>query len=345
MTAMPFINVRPIIKVGGEEDQDLQEAITAFVVNRPLNGMAHAEITLTNWVPGESGEMHYGFQAATLGTELEIMMDSEQTIFKGEITAVEERYGEGAPQLILLVQDKLHRLVRQRNCRTFEDMSIDDVVQSVASGLGLSVDVSVSTVTSTWHQINESDLAFLNRICGDHNIALRIDGDSLRVKAEEADAEPLELSAQDSALSVRLIADLNHQAKKIKVNGFNVGTDEETQTEKTAMASAPENTTAADVLNELGWPGEDIVPQPFPRSQGENDELGQAHFDRIAKRFVSGDISCQGEASLKSGREIELSGVSERFTGKYQIVHCVHRFDSAGGYETHLKVNRADWQA
>lgn len=344
MTAMPFINVRPIIKIGGEENQDLQEAITAFVVNRPLNGMGHAEITLTNWVPGESGQMHFGFQAVSLGKELEIMMDSERTIFKGEITAVEERYGEGSPQLILLVQDKLHRLARQRNCRAFEDSTIDDIVQTIGGELGLRVDANVSTVTSTYHQINESNLAFLNRLCGNHNIAIRIDGDTFRVKPEEQDPEPLELSARDSALAVRLIADLNHQPKKIVVKGFNTGTDEATQSEVTSTSTPSDNMAAADILNELGWPGDEIVPQPFPRLQGEGDKLSQAHFDRMAKRFISGDIRCQGEASLKSGREIELSGVSERLAGKYQIVHCVHRFDSAAGYETHLKVNKADWQ-
>ena len=106
---------------------------------------------------------------------------------------------------------------------------------------------------------------------------------------------------------------------------------------------ASKECAAAATLAQLGWPGEEVVPHPFARSQAEADAYAGAHFRRMAKRFVQGDIVCQGEPSLKSGRDIELSGVSPRLRGTYQIVHCSHRFDSQNGYETHLKVNKADW--
>ena len=86
-----------------------------------------------------------------------------------------------------------------------------------------------------------------------------------------------------------------------------------------------------------------MVPQPFARSQGEADAFAEGHFHRLAKRFIYGDLICLGEPALASGREIRLSGVSGRLRGRYQIVHCAHRFDSTSGYETHLKVNRPDW--
>ncbi len=101
--------------------------------------------------------------------------DPEVIVFDGEITAVEERYGGGAPQLVLLVQDRLHHLARARHSRTFDDQSADDLVSTIASGAGLSGDANVSTVTHTWHQINESDLAFLSRVLGPFGIALRLD--------------------------------------------------------------------------------------------------------------------------------------------------------------------------
>jgi phage protein D len=347
MTATAFINVRPTIRVDGEEDSDLSQALSSFCLNLPLNGMAHGELTANNWInTGESGELGYGFQAIGFGKTIEIIMgrDEPRLLFSGEITAVEERYGEGAPQLIILVQDKLHRLARQRNNRVFEDQSPDDIVTTIASELGLTPDVNISTVTATYHQMNESDLAFLNRLAGPYGIALRIDGDSLRARAEEADSEPVALSAQDSALQVRLLADLNHQPVKTVVNGFNPDTSEEVSGEAEALENPPEGITAKEVIEQLTWPGEHIVPQPFARSQGEADAFAQAHFERLAKRFISGTIRCLGEPTLTSGREIELAGVSPRFAGKYQIVHCTHLFDSQNGFETHLKINRADGQ-
>lgn len=347
MTDEALISTRPKIHVAGSENIDLGAALTAMVINLPLSGMAHAELTVTNWIAqGDNAEMDYGFANIPLGETIEITVGSDDptTLFNGEITALEERYGEGAPQLVLLAQDKLHRLARKRQSRVFEEQSLDDVVNSIASGAGLSADVNLSSNVSTYHQLNESDLAFLLRISGNLDVAARLQDNRLRVKPEEQDNAPIELSAQDSALKVRLIADLNHQPASVIVKGYNLDADEDISQQGNALRLSARGTTAATTLANLGWDGEEIVPQPFPRSAGEATDLAAAHFNRAAKRFISGDIRAQGEAALFSGREIELTGVSPRFTGRYQVVNCIHRFDVSNGFETHLKVNRPDWQ-
>ncbi len=348
MNETALINARPIIKVDGEEDSDMAQALTSCVINLPLSGFAHAELTLSNWVATvESGDPGFGFQEVGFGKVVEIFMGEERSTpeFSGEITALEERYGSGTPQLILLLQDKLHLLSRTRNNRVFEEQSPDDIINSIASESGLTTDVNVSSVTATFHQINESDLAFLTRLAGYFDIALRIEGTTLRVKPEEPDVEPLQISAMDSALKVRLIADLNHQPRSITVNGFNADNNETVTEQADSLVSSTQGLTAKDILDELSWAGDEIVPQPFPRSQGEAEGFARAHFVHMAKRFISGDIRCIGEPAMKSGREIDLSGVSPRFNGIYQVVHCVHRFDTATGHETHLKINRPDGQA
>jgi phage protein D len=342
-----FINTRPVFRVNGRARDDLAEALTALVVNQPLHGCAHAELTVTNWGTAE-GERNpsFLFTDIGLGAELEISMGNPaRQIFKGEITALEEQYGEGSPTLALLLQDKLHRLARSRQNRSYEEQTPDEIVQSIAREAGMQTDVQVSSINDTWHQLNESDLAFLLRLLGRFDIALRLDGDTLRARAEEPDAEPVELSAQDSALKIHLLADLNHQPLTTKVQGYNTGTDEAVDHTSEQLSPAPEGQTAAQVLGELGWPGGEVVPHPFARSQAEASDYANAHFRRQAKRFVQGDIVCQGEPTLKSGREINLNGVSPRLRGLYKIVHCSHRFDGQSGYETHLKVNRADWDA
>jgi hypothetical protein len=347
-TESALINVRPVIRIDGEESSDLSQALVSFVINIPLSGMAHGEISVTNWIAsGESGTPGYGFQEVGFGKTMDILMgeNHDVPIFSGEITAVEERYGDGAPQLIILVQDVLHRLARQRNNRVFEDQSPDDIINTITGELGITADVNVSTATATYHQMNESDLAFLSRLLDGYGIALRIVDGNLRARPEEPDAEPVELRAYNSATKIRLIADLNHQSVKIKVNGFNPANNEVVNEEADSLESPPQGITAKDVIDQLSWPGEDIVPQPFPQSQSEAESFAKTHFTRAAKRFISGDIRCAGDPTLRSGREVNLAGVSGRLTGTYQVVHCVHRFDAGNGFETQLKVNRADGQA
>lgn len=347
MTDSAFVSTRPRFKLSGQSRADLEQALTGMVINLPLHGCAHGELRLTNWGILEGGqEPDFVLDDIALGAELEIQMgqDAPVTLFKGEITALEERYGEGAPTLVLLVQDKLHRLARSRHCRSFEDQSPDDLVQSIAGEAGLQADVNLATLTATWHQLNESDLAFLLRMAGRFEIGLRLVGNTLRAKPEETDPNPLPLSAQDSALKVRLIADLNHQSTESSVSGYNLADDASADFTAGAMTPAPGGTTAASTLIELSWAGAETVPQPFARSIAEAEAYAKAHFRRQGKRFIQGEIVCQGEPTLTSGREIDLSGVSPRLRGIYQIVHCVHRFDNASGFETHLRVNRGGWQ-
>jgi len=342
-----FINTRPRLKIDGEDRADLQDALNAMVVNLPLHGCAHGELHLTNWGTPEGGQApDFILNDIPLGAAVEVQMgeDSPTTLFKGEITALEERCGEGAPTLVLLVQDKLHRLARARHSRVFEDQSPDALVQSIAGESGLRADVSLSTLSADWHQLNESDLAFLLRLAGRFDIAVRLVGDTLRVKAEEPDAAPISLSPQDSALKVRLIADLNHQPARSAVHGYNLADDASADFTADRLSPPPPGRGASATLNELGWPSEETVAQPFARSSGEAESYARAHLRRMGKRFVHGEIVCQGERGLTTGREIDLQGVSPRLRGVYQIVHCVHRFDNVSGYETHLAVNRAGWQ-
>ena len=343
-----FVSARPSLHLDGERDANLQDALTNLVVNLPLNGMGHAELTLNNWGLGQDRQdPDQVFQELGLGRQVEIYMtpdDEPVRIFAGEVTAIEERYGQGAPQLSLLLQDGLHRLARTRNSRVFEDVSPDDVVQIIAGEFGLTADVNVSAMSATYHQVNESDLAFLFRLLGRFDIGVRLLDERLRARPEEQDPEPLHLDAQDNALRVRLLADLNHQPLSVQVLGFNTGTDEAADGSADALSQAAGGTTAAATLGELGWPGEEVIAQPFARSQAEADGFARGHFDRHAKRFISGDIRCGGEPRLRSGREIELAGVSERLRGTYQVVHAVHRFDGLAGYQTHIKVQRPDWQ-
>jgi phage protein D len=347
MTDNAFISSRPRLKLDGEDRSDLPDALTAMVLNLPLHGCAHGELHLTNWGTPEGGSSpDFVLDDIALGSGLEILMgqDDPVSLFRGEITALEERYGEGAPTLVLLIQDKLHRLARSRQSRSFEDQSPDDLVTTIAQESNLEADVDLSGMTATWLQLNESDLAFLQRIAGRFDVALRLVGDGLRVRPEEPDPNPIGLSAQDSALRIRIMADLNHQATRSSVNGYNLADDAVAESSSSSMTPAPDGTSAADTLNQLGWPGAEVLPHPLARGSAEAEAYANAGFRRQGKRFLQGDIRCQGEPSLTSGREIELSGVSPRLRGLYQVVHCVHRFDNTTGYETHLKVNRGGWQ-
>lgn len=343
-----LISVRPSLRVDGRSRPALGEAVLAARIHLPLAGMANAEVRLLNWGnDGSADAPDFRFQDLALGNRLEILLGetSSDPVFDGQITAIEERYGEGAPQIVLLAEDALHRLARRRDSRAFEDMSLDDVIRQVARDAGLQADVNVSSASGTWYQHNESDLAFLLRLLGPHDVAPRLEDGQLRARDEEADREPISLNPGAGADSIRLIADLNHQPVEVAARGWNLAADSGAEGTSSRLAPAPRGETAAALAGRLGWEGDSLLPHPFPRSQAEAEALAGRGFRARAKRFVHGEIVCRGEPRLRSGREVELSGVSPRLTGRYRVVDCQHSFDSAHGYSTRLKVQRPDWNS
>ncbi len=341
----PFVSARPRFKVNGTERADLGESTLALTVHLPLSGMAAAELRLLNWGPGPNGQPDFRYQDIAPGGSLEIALGEDATapIFKGDITAIEERYGDGAPQTVLLAEDALHKLARVRKSRVFEAMSLTDVVSQVVADTGLSADAQVSSAAADWLQINESDLAFLLRQLQPLDVALRLQGGTVRAKDEEVDPSPLQLDPGRNALRIRIIADLNRQPKEVAVAGHDLKAGSDSSGSASSLTPSPAGSTARSLLTQKGWEGDSTVPHPFARSQTEAQTLAERQYRQAAKRFLHGEIVCRDAYSLTAGREVELTGVSPRLAGRYRVVSCRHVFDQNQGLSTHLKVERPDW--
>ena len=65
----------------------------------PASGMASAETRVVNWATGTGAAPDFAFQDLRLGSRIEILLGetARSAVFAGEITALEERFGDGAP--------------------------------------------------------------------------------------------------------------------------------------------------------------------------------------------------------------------------------------------------------
>ena len=87
---------------------------------------------------------------------------SQQTIFDGEVVELEPEYVPGRQRLVLRAFDRLHRLARGRHVRSFQNVSDGDLVQRIASEVGLQAKVGPTTQVHAYVlQDNETNLGFL----------------------------------------------------------------------------------------------------------------------------------------------------------------------------------------
>lgn len=341
--AVSVANVRPLLSVGGRARPDLTAAVQGVVVQRPDSGRGHGEITLVNWGRRDD-ETGFQWQDLGLGDRVDVaFLGSDRRVLSGEVTAIEERYGAGAPRLVLLVEDALHRLAKRRRSRVFEAQSADDVLGTLAADHDLRADVAVSSETGRWHQLNETDLNFLQRVCSAWAVPARIEGERLRIRAEEQDPDPVEVSPQLNADEIRIVADLNQQAAATGLRGWDFASGDGVEDDRNSLQPTADGETAADALGDLRWGGAEWLPRPLPQDPGQARDWAVAAFRRQAERFLHGELLLRGDPALLPGREVTLSQVSPRLRGRYRITHVQHRFDTENGYVSHCRVARPAW--
>jgi hypothetical protein len=114
-----YVSPRPAIKLKGAPNDDMVTSLLDIAVRAPEAGMASAEIRMVNWGTQPSAPVNFLFNTVAIGDKIEIAfgLAQQKTVFSGEVTAIEERYGDGVPQIVLLAEDALHRLARHRVSR------------------------------------------------------------------------------------------------------------------------------------------------------------------------------------------------------------------------------------
>src|ERR1700736_3843570 len=92
--------------------------------------------TLTASFPKESadGGQPIDRHPFSIGAKLEIQLGARdslatKTLFKGDIVTIEPRFGAGGVELVVRAFDPLHKLLRSRNTRTFQNQTTSDIVE------------------------------------------------------------------------------------------------------------------------------------------------------------------------------------------------------------------------
>ncbi|MFN3303889.1 MAG: phage late control D family protein [Roseateles sp.] len=348
--SIPLSSGRPTVEVEGQVASDLAAALQALEIRERIDGLAQAQLAFGNWGTrdGAPGYTLFGRDRLEFGKTLAVKLGPD-LLFSGRVMALQARFpkaGVGEAQLVVQLEDRLQDLRMARRSRSFDQASLADAAQRIASDHGLTAAVDVDAPTlPLLAQVNQSDLAFLREQARRCEAEVWLDGSTLHLAARKRrGGSTLALDYGGKLMSLDVRADLALQRTELSVAGWSVADKQAIR--ETARASSllgsetGDGEAGAALLESKLGARPDTVAHLHPGSADEARQLAEAWLRQINRRFVVGHGVAQPDARLRCGASVDLTGLGPLFSGKYSLAEVTHRFDMAEGLRTEFVAER-----
>ncbi len=341
----PFYRARPVLKVDGQQDERVTALLTGIKMEESEGGMSALELHLTNWASLVGGGAEIAFSPTSklkLGAIVEVYAGDEtqpRELFRGKISALENEFKpDDSPELTILAEDALAGARMARRSKTYVNLSPADVARQIASGLNLRpVIQGLTSPSGVWAQLNESDLAFLRRLVGRFDGDVQIVGEELHVSPRaDVNRGTLELAYGGQLRKVRWIADLADQVTGVSVRGWDAANGSAVQAEISSGAHLGPGSgrTGASVLQQAFGNRKEHIGHLAVDTDAEAQAVAQSDYDLRARRFLRVRGVAEGNAELRVGTHVRLTGMGAGFDNTFYVVSTCHVFDMRSGYRT-----------
>jgi phage protein D len=342
----PVRGARPSIEVDGQRDATLTSALLSLLIVDSADGLARCEAAFGNWGGAESaGFQHFGRDKLEFGKSLKVSLGND-ALFTGRISAITATFPDGGPpQVGVCAEDRLQDLRMTRRTRSFDDASLSDVLQRIATDHGLEPQVDVSGETyKLLAQVNQSDLAFVRDLARREDAEVWVEGRQLKA-AQRASRQggTLELSWAGPLREFSVSADLAHQRTKLVGAGWSVADKRASKHEADEAAIRSElegGDSGASTLQQAFGERVDSLAHGVPASDAQARVLAAATFRHHARRFVVGRGVAETKAELRVGAKVKIKGVGPLFEGSYFVTDVAIRFDAKAGLRTEFMCDR-----
>ncbi len=284
-----------------------------------------------------------------IGTTIDVSMGQDKNNLKAVIATAEVVALEldasplGQPTVTIRAYSKLHRLQRGRKTRSFQDVSVSDLVGQLAGEAGLSADAqSTSQVFKYLFQNNETNLEFLQRLTRQIGMELYVDDKKLKLRKPAVNAGKIASTTWGQDLLHFTSRQSAHgQTDEVTVRGWDPKSKKEIVGNSSTNTHKPKIGTSSD--------GGAVAKKAFSSAttyslyqpvvdQTQAQNLAQAIQEDINSRFIQIEAQCLGNNLIAVGNPIEIKGLGTKNSGTYYITSCIHRYD-AQGYRVWLEAN------
>ena len=260
----------------------------------------------------------------------EISETQTTALFCGEFT-VDQLTASGPPREFTIkgVNIPLDRkLRREKKSRAWEDTKLSHVVAVIAEGGKMTsfYDEDEDPHYDRIDQRDESDLAFLNRVCQAEGFSLKVTSNQV-VVFQQAEYESREsigsiMLGTDQVLSWSFDSQAFDLYESCTVAYYDPKTEELVQ--RTVTAAGVHTGMTAKITKRA-------------HSLAEAERLARAELRRRNKHEITGKLTVKGRTAYVAGVNVDLSGFGN-YSGKYMIEKATHSVQA--GYTCTIDVRR-----
>lgn len=339
----------PRVLIANQVENELTDNLVALLVEEDCAGLYRCEATFNNFGAQGSRMGYLFFERDTLDFGKDIAFElgpAGQQVFKGRITALEADFPDGGgAQITALAEDRLQDLRMTRRTRSFEDMSDGDVIEQIARGHSLTPRVDVRGPTHrVLTQVNLSDLAFVRECARRVDAEVWVEDTTLYAKPRtERASSTVVLEYGVSLITFRVCADLANQCTRLTVSGWDTESKraiEETADEAAISSELNGDSSGSAILNAAFGARPCSIVHRVPFTSEEARSSAEACYRERARRFLAGSGVTEGNADIRVGKLVDLSGLGPLFNGEYYVMHVRHTFGGAAGFRSEFDVER-----
>ncbi|GEM46015.1 phage late control D family protein [Deinococcus cellulosilyticus] len=345
---MTLMVARPSLILNGQDSVLFRENLLELRIEDSLEGLCRLEATFSNW-GNRQGQLGFLFRKQDVYFQTLVQVKLQDTVlFEGRVSALEAGFPEGAgPELTFLAEDALKDLRVQKKTRTFEHMSITDVVQQIARQNGLQAQVDAATDTRPLiMQLEQTDLGFLRDLALQTGAEIMFSAGKLYFQTRDRRSpQTLTLKVGTNVRDLTITADLANQVTGVEVHGWDVTGKQGVKESAgdSALGAELQADSAASILQALGLNRVKSLALPIQINATTARTQAQAEYRRVARSFVTLHGVTDPDPKLKVGNKIDLQAAGEGFSGTYSVTSTCFRFDSLYGARFEFTAQRPDF--
>lgn len=367
MTAVPAAPVQPgrdfyvpyfeVRLDGGVVGSDVVRDITQVSYRDSLTAIDSFEMTVNNW-DAERRTFKYSDETTfDPGQEIELSMGYRNDVgltsmIRGEITSLRPTFPAGGrPTLAVSGLNVLHRFRTEQVSYAYEKMTDAQIAQQIGSRLDVEIEVDPSVSENEYDYIlqdNQYDIVFLLERARRLGYELFVkEGSKTSLYFGPSDGlsqRTYELQYGRSLIQFQPTLTTANQVGEVTVRGWDAVNKKKIEyTAKRSEVSGAGLGAGEKTIEQSFNKRKEVVAKRPISTEAEARELAIATLKNIARDMVKGSGSIVGLPSLRSGAILMLSGLGERYSGRYFVTSTTHAMGS-GGYTTQFQCRKEEAQ-